>query len=352
MDEKEYGILIDIAKNASREAFITSCNFETIWTNSKRTISDLLLSADKKSIHEKPQKEVSLSLNNGDVLKITPIKSGDSVRYYLFEVYDARSLLDLAAPLAAFKEYAKQYAELRESIIELAAKTSSAGLDPDELGLRHLMSSFSNKTAIFTMLSADSVQPCFDLTAAIDRLCSDFQKIISGRNDAEFDFETENGLYCRAYRPGLKYAVSNLLSNAWQYCDSDKKKIRLKAYRHENMIFIDISDNGSSADTDILEKSRQFFFSKNDSSESEGLGIAIADLFASRSSGKLSFIKDGKQGLTVRLAIPGCDPADDISFFSPSAADKNDSGITRDIFLKGSDITSIRYSEYEDKFIR
>ncbi len=351
MGEKDYGILIEIMKNAGREAFLTDYNLETIWTNSDRKISDLLLSADKKAINQKPDKEISIALGSGDTLKITPVKLGGRITYFLFEVYDAKAVLDIASPLAAFREYARQNNELKEIISELAERTSAAGIDPDELGIRRIMSSFSNKTALFMILSAEKAQPCSDIYATLNRTCSEYSKLISCRTDAEFEFLCEEGLFCRVYKAGLGFCVSNLLSNAWLYCDAPIKKITLKAYRHDDEICIDITDNGSSADTELLEKSRQVFSGRNDSGDSEGLGIAIADIFALRHGGSLGFTKN-EDGLTVRLTLPFCDPENDLALFSPSAFERNESGIIRDIILKGSDITGVRYSEYKDKFIR
>ena len=351
MSEKDYGILIEILKNSHREAFLTDFDLETIWTNSERKISDILLSADKRSVQGKPEKEVSIPLGSGDTLKITPVKTGGKVRYFLFEVYNAAAVLEIAAPLAAFREYAKQYNELKDSITELAERSAAAGIDPDELGIRQLMSSFSNKTAMFMILSSDREQPYSDISIALRRTCNEFGKLIACRSDTEFEFFCEEGLFCRVYRAGLGFAVSNLLSNAWLYCNAAPKKITLEAYKKDGSIFIEITDNGTSADPVLLEKSRQVFSVRKDGGESEGLGIAICDIFASRQGGGLCFIKSEK-GLTARITLPCSDPRSDLMLYSPSAFEKNESGIVRDILLKGSDITGIRYSEFTDKFIR
>lgn len=350
MSDKEYDILIEIARNTGREVFITDAEFTTLWTNSERTISELLLSAEKRSMHGKPEKETGIPLKDGSVLKITPIRLRDEIRYYQFEVFDPKALFDMVSPSAAFKEYAKQYKELRSSITELAAKTSAAGVDTEGLEIKRLMSSFANKTALFTMLSSDIDQPCTDISAVLDRICTEYGKILSAEDRTAFSFDIENSLYCRIDVSALRFAVSNLMSNAWLYCDADRKELGLKAYRKDGKIYIEISDNGSAAKLDVLNNAREPFSVSKKDGNGEGLGIAIADKFAERFGGELSFLTEN--GLTVRISLPFCDPGEESSLFSPGAYDLSSGGIARDIFLKGMETAGIRYSEAFDEYIK
>lgn len=350
---EDYSLLIGIAETSGRETFITDPFFNTIWTNSDRSISTLLLSADRNAVHGKPQKETYTSLSDGDILKITPVKSKDAVICYMFEVYKTGAILDLAAPSTAFREYARQYSELRTSLLELAARSSAAGIDTSELGIGRMLSSFSNKTALFTMLSAEQPQQFFDLSEAIGKLCLEFQKIFSMDSKTEFSCNIDSGLCCRAGKAGLKFAVSNLLSNARLYCSAEYKKITVNVHGDGSRIVIEISDNGTAADMAVLESSRNAFSGGEESNLNEGLGIAVADTFAMRNGGELSFEKK-KDGLTARLTIPQMKASDEISLFSPYAFDKemNENGIVRDIILKGTDFADIRYFDTGDKFIR
>ena len=117
-------------------------------------------------------------------------------------------------------------------------------------------------------------------------------------------------LYARINAHDLKRSVGNLIENARRYGRSpadDRAHIQLLAWQENNLVIIEVRDNGTGiATTDIQRLLRPF--SRGESARTgvsgAGLGLAIVERLLGQVDGTLKLISGPPGGLIARIELP------------------------------------------------
>ncbi|MCJ7486973.1 MAG: HAMP domain-containing histidine kinase [Candidatus Aminicenantes bacterium] len=123
-----------------------------------------------------------------------------------------------------------------------------------------------------------------------------------------FEIEAENDLpQVRADKDALEQAVLNLLDNAVKYSGKNRE-LRLKLYRREKAICIDVIDFGTGiADEDKARIFGRFFRapgSENQRIPGTGLGLTIVSHIAEAHGGRVDVLSRPGQGSTFSIILP------------------------------------------------
>lgn len=130
------------------------------------------------------------------------------------------------------------------------------------------------------------------------------QKRIERVGEYSIDFDPSNsaGLFVLSNRQSLKAVFSNLINNSLDSLQSTEGRIKIRIFRMNSEICIEIEDNGSGISRDMLGKLGNESVSTK-VGVGHGIGVMHAKQVAEESGGALSFRSDGR-GTTVKLTLP------------------------------------------------
>ncbi|MFA7025801.1 MAG: tetratricopeptide repeat protein [Candidatus Cloacimonadaceae bacterium] len=110
----------------------------------------------------------------------------------------------------------------------------------------------------------------------------------------------------------LEQVILNLLSNAKAAVEErfdafdDAKHIRIKNYLRDQIVIIEVEDNGSGiAEQDLLQIFEPFFTTKTESMGT-GLGLSICYGIIHEMQGKIACKSQKASGTTIRIELPAC----------------------------------------------
>lgn len=96
----------------------------------------------------------------------------------------------------------------------------------------------------------------------------------------------------------IRQLVTNLLTNAIKYCDSENGQIEITAYRFEDSVKVKIANNGSSLTEDDLDQLFDKFYQvknqRNKKQVGHGLGLAISKNIVEMHQGSISAEVEGE----------------------------------------------------------
>jgi hypothetical protein len=145
-----------------------------------------------------------------------------------------------------------------------------------------------------------------NISVILNELCEDLIDRFR-TDDYNFTYEIEPMIYLVTNADRLRAAVCNLLVNAFLYCRSKNKTIRLKASNENGTVIICIQNSGGKVRQYELERYKTPFEAFSGFGERESLGIAIASLYCRSLSGDLNFeCKYGKYTKAI-MQIPAYD---------------------------------------------
>lgn len=323
----DFSILQSIIENSGREGYITDEKFNVLWTNSDKSLIGVLLESNHGTLVQPKEKETAISCSDGSVLKITPLIKNGRPQGYLFERYISNQIVDMLSKTSVFKSFSRQYSDFRESTMELLMHLQAENAenihkeDIDETN--RLIAGSVNKTGLFKILSPEDEPLTVDLYVPISYCCGSMQ-IVANRSQVDIVSDIAPGLFASTHHTSFEYVFINLLLNAYAHGDPEGKRILVKGYRDMDDVVIEIHDNGKNADLERINSFRTLYAADRPHTEGEGLGIAIAQIFADRYGGTLSFSISELGGLCARLRLPYKIPDSRISLFSPAYNDDED----------------------------
>ncbi len=104
----------------------------------------------------------------------------------------------------------------------------------------------------------------------------------------------------------IEQVVVNLLLNACQALNSSNQAIRLRTglLADEQMVYIEIEDEGCGIEPELLERMTDPFFTTKRESGGTGLGLSVSAGIVNDHQGRLEFDSAPGQGMRVRLLLP------------------------------------------------
>lgn len=312
--------MLDSVKNLYEKSdemiVVTDKNLAVIWKSNDSlpdfiSVSDFMPEFGKAPALPVDSSKILHHLS-GNSVKIKPLFNNDELEGYMMTFFDADEIETLSDRSAILKYKRNSLGNIRLAISPIIAQLDSLKNKngSDDLGqlydsiscsLLKMLSSTVNTNEISKYYSGEfssellNVSQCLDETAL---LCRDgFESA-----GCEFSTDIEPALFMNMNYERLSLAIMNLLINGYMYCDAEHKQLVLKAYKKDEEIFIEVYDNGKSADTDTMRAAMQPFRTLAKFKTGEMLGLAIVNKLAEHFSGKTDFIKSS-DGLTVRLTF-------------------------------------------------
>jgi len=107
-------------------------------------------------------------------------------------------------------------------------------------------------------------------------------------------------------RSRLRVILNNLITNAIKYHDMSKDEpyIKIRAVKKQQIVEIEIEDNGTGIDETMQNKIFNMFYRASEDSDGSGLGLYIAREMSEKLKGHLSVTSQKGDGTTFSLALP------------------------------------------------
>lgn len=121
--------------------------------------------------------------------------------------------------------------------------------------------------------------------------------------DKQFELRLNVDEYtkCRMDSEDMMELLGNLLNNACRFC---KDLVEVSAHHENNMVIIDIDDDGLGFPTDNPAKLLQRGIREDSKSEGQGIGLAVSTEIVSAIGGKIELLVSPYVGARVRLHLP------------------------------------------------
>lgn len=150
-------------------------------------------------------------------------------------------------------------------------------------------------------IQSDRASATCDAAAVVDRVVRVLQRVPAGRR-MDWQITVCDNAIARMDGDDLTEAVGALLENAVRHAVSG---VRIEMSRTAKMIHIEISDDGPGIPEEDLARLMQRG-ERLDSSDGQGIGLAIVSDILDAAGGRLSMI-NAPAGLKVTVSIPGAD---------------------------------------------
>ena len=129
-------------------------------------------------------------------------------------------------------------------------------------------------------------------------------RFLTGNKQIEFKiFFAENLPGIRLDKEQMTDVFLNIINNAIQAIDNDGY-VKIKSNVKNNLIVIDISDNGIGISQKNLDKIFKPFFSTKEYGKGTGLGLAFADRIVKEHKGKIKVKSTQGKGSTFSIELP------------------------------------------------
>jgi signal transduction histidine kinase len=116
------------------------------------------------------------------------------------------------------------------------------------------------------------------------------------------DQRIDEGLECVVPPGRIRQAVLNLVVNSFQALDGSPGTVTILAERREDMLHLEVRDDGPGFPEDLLSTAGQHFRTGRDSGT--GLGLATVQRTATDLGGSLTFENLVPRGASVVLSLP------------------------------------------------
>ncbi|QTR49804.1 ATP-binding protein [Candidatus Thiothrix anitrata] len=144
------------------------------------------------------------------------------------------------------------------------------------------------------MIMAQPIRP------VLFRLRDTLQKVYRDK-DFEFRIAVDEYAKCRMDSEDLMELFGNLLNNACRFC---KEIVEVSAHHENNMLVIDIDDDGMGFPSDDPSKLLQRGIREDSKNEGQGIGLAVSTEIVSAINGKIELLVSPYVGARVRLHLP------------------------------------------------
>lgn len=144
------------------------------------------------------------------------------------------------------------------------------------------------------MLMSKPVRP------VLFRLRDTLQKVY---RDKPFEFRINVDEYakCRMDAEDMMELLGNLLNNACRFC---KDLVEVSAHHENNMLILDIDDDGMGFPSDNPSKLLQRGIREDSKTDGQGIGLAVSTEIVSAIGGKIELLVSPYVGARVRLHLP------------------------------------------------
>nr|CAA6820838.1 MAG: Two-component system, OmpR family, sensor histidine kinase PhoQ [uncultured Thiotrichaceae bacterium] len=207
------------------------------------------------------------------------------------------SLDDLAhslkTPLAAIQSHIKS-----DNFHDIPANHPGlAGIASEMEYMQEIITRQLRKAMVTTDNAIIMAQPIRPL---LSRLAATMKKV---HRDKEFEIRINVDEYskCRLDNEDLMELFGNLLNNACKFCD---KLVEISSYRDNDMLVIDIDDDGMGFPSENPSKLLKRGIREDSKTEGQGIGLAVSTEIIAAVNGRIELLVSPYVGARVRLHLP------------------------------------------------
>ena len=201
-----------------------------------------------------------------------------------------KSITGLTNLLQNHKDYTAQEIDMFLSLIESTTQKMERTLDE----LEHFLEN-SKRDVTYKLI---------DCRELLDSVLHQYRDEISSKNELTINLDQTVPFYSDAAR--LRIILSNLISNAIQFRDTNKTSQEIKVSlttTKENCELI-ISDNGIGIDPDNQPNIFQLFYRATERSSGTGVGLYVVKEAIEKMNGSISVDSVPGQGSTFKIILP------------------------------------------------
>lgn len=147
-----------------------------------------------------------------------------------------------------------------------------------------------------------------DMAQLIDSILTDF-KHYPDREGLNIDTSINLDAHFRTNEMSLRLILNNLISNAIKFHrpDETQRNVGIKVYNENNMVCIEIADNGIGIDHESQNRIFEMFYRGTSRSFGSGLGLYIVKETARYLGGDVEIISELGKGSTFKVVLPSKD---------------------------------------------
>lgn len=149
-------------------------------------------------------------------------------------------------------------------------------------------------TSQSAMIIAQPIKP------VLVRLAKTMKKV-HHEKDFEIRINVDDYAKCRLDQEDLMELLGNLLNNACRFCD---QLVEVTATREDDMLVIDIDDDGMGFPSENPAKLLQRGIREDSKTEGQGIGLAVSTEIVSAVGGRIELLVSPYVGARVRLHLP------------------------------------------------
>ena len=101
----------------------------------------------------------------------------------------------------------------------------------------------------------------------------------------------------------IKQVLINLLDNAFKFTSEDGKVI-LNAYKENDVLVLEVKDNGVGISEEDLPKVKEKFYKGKNSKSHSGIGLSICDEIVKLHNGTMEILSNINEGTRVIVRLP------------------------------------------------
>ncbi|MEZ5535926.1 MAG: ATP-binding protein [Thiolinea sp.] len=172
-----------------------------------------------------------------------------------------------------------------------------AGVASEMEYMQEIISRQLRKAMVTTDNAIIMAQPIRPL---LTRLANTMKKV---HRDKDFEIRINVDEYskCRMDSEDLMELFGNLLNNACKFCD---KLVEVSAYRDNDMLVVDIDDDGMGFPSENPSKLLKRGIREDSKTEGQGIGLAVSTEIVSAVNGRIELLVSPYVGARVRLHLP------------------------------------------------
>jgi signal transduction histidine kinase len=164
--------------------------------------------------------------------------------------------------------------------------------------------------------SRNRTQDLSNQTVPVKKLVNevlDSLRYFPGASEMLVNVEVDENLVVTVDSTRLQIILSNLISNAIKYRDSNKGKsyVIVRLEFNENALVLNVEDNGIGIPKDYLARIFEMYVRAHDQSHGSGLGLFIMKETVTKLGGKIAVESEVSQGSRFTVTIPAVRIADD-----------------------------------------
>ncbi|WKN45766.1 sensor histidine kinase [Tunicatimonas pelagia] len=136
---------------------------------------------------------------------------------------------------------------------------------------------------------------------------------------------TDPKLQCYSDRRRVRVVLTNLISNAIKYADTEKKQstLRINATRQGGNLVLTLVDNGIGIEKEVQSQVFDMFYRASEQASGAGLGLYITKEIVEKLGGAIVLTSTQGKGTSVEITIPDMKPANLAQFSANRQIPKN-----------------------------